>query len=34
MPKCKVISFQSTGFNEVDIDYATEKGIAVVSIEE
>ena len=34
MPKCKVISFQSTGFNEVDIDYATEKGIAVVSIED
>ena len=31
---CKVISFQSTGFNEVDIDYATEKGIAVVSIED
>lgn len=34
MQKCKVISFQSTGFNEVDIDYATEKGIAVVSIED
>ena len=29
MPKCKVISF-----HEVDIDYATEKGIAVVSIED
>ena len=34
MPHCKVISFQSTGFNEVDLDYATEKGIAVVSIED
>lgn len=34
MPNCKVISFQSTGFNEVDMDYATEKGIAVVSIED
>lgn len=34
LEKCRVISFQSTGFNEVDIDYATEKGIAVVSIED
>lgn len=32
MKKCKVISFQSTGFNEVDLDYATEKGVGVVSI--
>ncbi|MEG1758352.1 MAG: C-terminal binding protein [Oscillospiraceae bacterium] len=29
---CKVISFQSTGYNEIDIDYATEKGVCVVSI--
>lgn len=29
---CKVISFQSTGYNEIDLDYATEKGICVVSI--
>ena len=32
LKKCKVISFQSTGYNEVDLDYATEKGIGVVSI--
>lgn len=32
LKNCKVISFQSTGFNEVDLDYATEKGIAVASI--
>lgn len=32
MKKCKVISFQSTGFNEVDLDYAASKGIAVASI--
>lgn len=32
MPKCKVISFQSTGYNEADLDYAKEKGIAVCSI--
>lgn len=32
MPKCKVFSFQSTGFNEIDFDYATEKGITIVSI--
>lgn len=29
---CKVISFESTGYNEVDLEYAAEKGIAVVSI--
>lgn len=34
MNSCRVISFQSTGFNEVDLDYATERGIAVVSIED
>ncbi|MEG1633294.1 MAG: C-terminal binding protein [Oscillospiraceae bacterium] len=34
MKKCKVVSFQSTGFNAIDIDYATKKGIAVVSIED
>lgn len=34
MPKCKVISFESTGFNEVDFDYATQKGITIVSIED
>ena len=32
LKKCKVISFQSTGYNEVDLDYAAEKGIAVASI--
>lgn len=32
LKKCKVISFQSTGYNEVDMDYATEKGVAVCSI--
>ncbi|HBR08056.1 MAG TPA: hydroxyacid dehydrogenase [Clostridiales bacterium] len=32
LKKCKVISFQSTGYNEVDLDYATKKGIAVCSI--
>lgn len=32
MKKCKCISFQSTGYNEVDLDYAAEKGIAVASI--
>lgn len=30
--KCKVISFESTGYNEVDLEYAKEKGIAVISI--
>ena len=34
MQKCRVISFQSTGYNEVDLEYATERGIAVVSIED
>ena len=28
MDHCKVISFQSTGYNEADLDYAKEKGIA------
>ena len=32
MDHCKVISFQSTGYNEADLDYAREKGIAVCSI--
>lgn len=32
MKKCKVISFQCTGFNEIDMDYATSKGIHVCSI--
>ena len=32
MKKCKCISFQSTGYNEVDLDYATQKGIYVASI--
>lgn len=32
LKKCKVISFQSTGYNEIDMDYATEKGICVCSI--
>lgn len=32
MKKCRVITFQATGFNEVDFDYATEKGIIVASI--
>ena len=32
MDHCKVISFQSTGYNEADLDYAKEKGIAVCSI--
>ena len=32
MEKCRIISFQSTGYNEVDLDYATEKGIGVCSI--
>ena len=29
---CKVISIQATGTNEVDLDYAKDKGICVVSI--
>ena len=32
LKKCKVISFQSTGYNEVDLEYAEQKGIAVCSI--
>lgn len=32
MKHCKVLSFQSTGYNEVDLEYATERGIAVCSI--
>lgn len=32
MKNCRVISFQSTGYNEVDMEYATEKGIGVCSI--
>ena len=32
MQKCKCISFQSTGYNEVDLDYAAQKGIPVTSI--
>ncbi len=32
LKKCKVISFQSTGYNEVDLEYAAEKGICVCSI--
>lgn len=32
MKYCKVISFQSTGYNEADLEYAASKGIAVCSI--
>lgn len=32
LKKCKIISFQSTGYNEVDLKYAEEKGIGVCSI--
>lgn len=32
LEKCSVISFQSIGYNEVDLDYATEKGIGVCSL--
>lgn len=32
MQRCKVISFQSTGYNEADLEYAASKGIAVCSI--
>ncbi|MDR1271971.1 MAG: C-terminal binding protein [Clostridiales Family XIII bacterium] len=31
---CKVISFRSTAFSSVDIDYAAEKGIAVCNVNE
>lgn len=29
LKKCKIISFQSTGYNEVDLKYAEEKEIGV-----
>lgn len=32
MKHCKVISFQSTGYNEADLEYAASRGIAVCSI--
>ena len=32
MKHCKVISFQSTGYNEANLEYAASKGIAVCSI--
>lgn len=32
MKKCKVISFQSTGYNAVDLEYSAKCGIAVTSI--
>ncbi len=32
MDHCKVLSFQSTGYNAVDLEYAAQRGIAVVSI--
>jgi D-3-phosphoglycerate dehydrogenase len=32
LKRCKIISFQSTGYNEIDMDYATQKGIGVCSI--
>lgn len=32
LERCRVISFQATGYNAVDLDYATSKQIAVVSI--
>ena len=32
MKKCRILSFQSTGYNEVDLEYAEEKGLAVCSI--
>lgn len=34
MKRCRVISFESNGYNEVDIDYATQKNIGIVSIGE
>ena len=34
MKKCKVVSFCCTGYNEIDLDYATKKGITVASVEE
>lgn len=32
MKNCKVISYEATGFNSIDIDYATKLGIPVASI--
>lgn len=32
MDHCRVISFQSTGYNEVDLEYAAKRNIGVVSI--
>ena len=32
MPKCRVVSFQLTGYNEIDFDYATSKGITIASV--
>lgn len=32
MKNCKVISYEATGYNSIDIDYATELGIPVASI--
>lgn len=32
MPKCRGISFMATGFNSVDLDYATGKGIVVTNV--
>ena len=32
MDHCKCISFQSTGYNAADLEYAASKGIAVISI--
>lgn len=32
MPKCKIISFMATGFNSVDLEYATQKGIVVTHV--
>lgn len=32
MPNCRVVSFQLTGYNEIDFDYATAKGITIASV--
>ena len=34
MPRCKVVSFQLTGYNEIDFDYATAKGITIASVQD
>ncbi len=34
MKKCRVVSFVCTGYNEIDLAYATEKGLPVASVEE